>query len=151
MRQCLHFIFLSAGGPFPQGSGAVLHVLLVTGLHLSLLVLWVRLAVDEPAPAPLHPVAVPAALLDDALGLEPQGKPQAGQQVAAQPRGPPRPGLRTSGACNAQGSGQESGERAGRRRGRPATEQGAQGARQQPRHKHGRHAAPSLGGQKSGP
>ena len=46
-------------------------------LHLSLLVLWVGLAVDEPAPAPLHQVAALAALLEDTLGLEAQGGLQA--------------------------------------------------------------------------
>lgn len=92
-------------------------------LHLSLLVFWVRFAVDEPAPAPLHPVTVPAALLDDAFGLEAQGELQAGQGRGPGPRGPR----------------QERGEHAGLRRARAPPEQRAQGGRQHPRHEHAGH------------
>lgn len=53
-------------------------------LHLPLLVLWIRFAVDKPPPTPLHEVTVPAALPDDALGLEPHGRLQARQEAAGQ-------------------------------------------------------------------
>ena len=53
-------------------------------LHLSLLVSWVRFAVDEPPPTPLHPVTVPATLPEDALGLEPQSRLQERQRAAAE-------------------------------------------------------------------
>lgn len=42
---------------------------------------WVHFAVDEPAPAHLHPVTVPAVILDYAVGLEQQGKLQAGEEA----------------------------------------------------------------------
>lgn len=74
------------------------------GLHLPLLVPGVGGAVDEPPAAPLHPVAVPAALPKDALSSEPQG------------------GLRTE-----RGSGRRA-ERAGRAGG----QQREQGAGQRP-------------------
>lgn len=82
-------------------------------LHLSLLMPWVRFAVDVPSPTPLHPVTVPATLLEDGLGLEPQSRLQEGQGLAGERGGHCCAGLRTCRACNTQGTQQERGERAG--------------------------------------
>lgn len=80
-------------------------------LHLSLLVLWVGLAVDEPAPAPLHQVAALAALLEDALGLEAQGGLQAERRARGEERGN-QAGGRVSGRAGARGALRERGKRA---------------------------------------
>lgn len=53
-------------------------------LHLSLLVPWVRFAVDEPPPTPLHQVTVPATLPEDTFGLEPQSRLQERQRAAGE-------------------------------------------------------------------
>ena len=82
------------------------------GLHLSLLVLRVGLAVDEPPPAPLDQIAALAALLEDALGLEAQGRLlQAECRARGEERGR-RAGGRTDPRAGARGALRERGERA---------------------------------------
>lgn len=104
--QCLLVIFLSTrqhrlpGRDFPA-----------RGLHLSLLVLRVGLAVDEPTPAPLDQVAALAPLLEDALGLEAQGwLLQAEYQARGEERGR-RAGGRTDLTAGARVARRERGER----------------------------------------
>lgn len=78
-----------------------------TALQLLLLVPRVGLAVDVPAAAPLHQVAISAALLEHALGLEALGRRQAGLEVAGE-----QPGQgRTASSFGVQRALQESGER----------------------------------------
>lgn len=83
------------------------------GLQLSLLMPWVCFAVDVPSPSPLHQVTVLATLLEDGLGLEPQGRLQEGQRVAGERRGHSCAGLCTCRDCNTQGTSQQRGERSG--------------------------------------
>lgn len=112
------FNFSQVGDTISQKDGPICTNSRRKELHLPLLVLWVRFAVDEPPAAPLHEVTVPAALLDDALGLEPQSGLQAGAEGG---RGCCA-GLRACARCNcgARGTQQECGECAG---GRCATTQ----------------------------
>ena len=64
-------------GTIPQRIDAVLHIISQSKeIPLTLLEHWVHSAVDELVPAHLHPVTVPAVILDYAIGLEPQGKLQ---------------------------------------------------------------------------
>lgn len=82
------------------------------GLHLSLLVPGVGLTEDEPAPAPLHVVAVLAALLNDALGLELQRGLQALLEAAGEGQ---QRALLGAGPRAHKGPGQERGEGSGTR------------------------------------